>query len=167
MSNIYFKIIFIVLIFINLVLLNYFLKQIDDYKKKKYISYLTDKWLDYIVKFRDPKSAANLFCRDGVLVATRSHQIRRGKSINEYFEWLSNIPNKVVNREYNISKITDNVYLNNSLVTWFNKNKKIFVVTRMLFIFRNDCLFFIHSSFLPDKNQDLYKNKFLNINKMT
>ncbi len=153
-SKDYFIIFFL---FIIIIIIYYFFIHINNHIKKKKISHLTDKWIDYIVKFRNPKKAAKLFCKDGLLVGTRSHQIRSGKSINEYFEWLSNLPNDVVNRRYNISKVSNNVYLNTAFITWYNKDEKKKIITRMSFVFRNDCLFFIHSSFLPQKNQDLYK----------
>ena len=70
----------------------------------------------------------------------------------------SKLPNiEVISKDYNISKVTDNVYINTAFVTWKWNGLSEPIVARMTFVYRNNCIFQLHSSALPDLNDDLYK----------
>lgn len=122
------------------------------------ISTLTDKWIYEVTINNNPENIQNLFCKDGSLVGTVSRVIRKGNDIKSYFNFFSKLPGiKVLNREYNIMKITNNVFLNTSFITWSWDGLKTPIVARMSFIYKDQCIFQLHSSSLPDINNDLYR----------
>ena len=83
---------------------------------------------------------------------------RRGQDIKKYFDYFAKLPGiQVINKKYNISKITSNVYLNTAFITWSWDGLEEPITARMTFIFRDKCIFQLHSSALPDLNKDLLK----------
>ena len=83
-----------------------------------YYSQLTDKWIKEVTINRNPRDVANLFCEDATLVATVSTKLRKGKQIEEYFNFFTSLPEiKVLNRKYNLSKINNNYFINTALIT--------------------------------------------------
>jgi hypothetical protein len=126
--------------------------------KAKTIRRLTDKWIQNVTEKKDPDAIAKMFCKDGNLVGTVSQEKRKGRDIKRYFDYFANLPGlKVVDKEYNISKIVPSVYLNTAFITWHWKGLEKPIVARMTFIFRNKCIFQLHSSALPELNTDLKK----------
>ena len=122
------------------------------------ITTLTDNWIKAVTVEHNPEAISKLFCPDGNLVGTVSQIKRQGKDIKRYFEFFSKLPGiRVVKRQYNISKITNNVYLNTAFVTWMWDGLEKPIIARMTFIFRGKCIFQLHSSALPEVNEDLYK----------
>ena len=127
-------------------------------QQKKDINNLTDNWIKEVTINNSPDGVYNLFCNDATLLGTVSKIKRRGKDIKKYFDYFAKLPNiRVVNREYNISQIVNNVYVNSAFITWSWKGLEKPIVARMTFIFRNKCIFQLHSSELPELNKDLYK----------
>lgn len=123
------------------------------------ISKLTDKWIYNVTIKNDADAVRQMFCDDGNLVATASKTIRQGRSILEYFKWFTNLPNiKVINKEYSITSITPEVYLNNAWVTWVWDGLDEPLVARMSFTFRKNCIYQLHSSVLPEKPDELNNN---------
>ncbi len=117
---------------------------------------LTDKWIYAVTKLNDPVKVYNMFCKDGNLVATVSPTIRKGNSILEYFNWFTSLPNiDVLDKEYSISKVSDNVYMNNAWVRWNWDGLDEPLIARMSFLFRDDCIFQLHSSSLPERPDEL------------
>jgi len=120
------------------------------------ISNLTDKWIYEVTINNSPENIQTLFCKDGSLVGTVSKVIRTGEDIKFYFNYFSKLPGiKVVNKKYNIMKITNNVFLNTAFITWKWDSLKEPVTARMTFIYRDKCIFQLHSSVLPEINKNL------------
>ena len=124
----------------------------------KDIEDLTNLWIREVTERNNPEAISKLFCADGNLVGTVSQVKRNGADIKKYFDYFAKLPGiRVVAKEYNISKITDNVYLNTAFIRWQWEGLSEPITARMTFIFRNKCIFQLHSSALPDLNKDLYK----------
>ena len=122
------------------------------------IKTLTDLWIKEVTQNKNPESIYKLFCRDGILIGTVSQSERKKRDIKKYFDYFARLPElRVLSKFYSVTRITDNVYVNNALITWMWKGLKDPVIARMTFIYRNRCLFELHSSKLPDLNKDLKK----------
>ena len=52
-------------------------------------------------------------------------------------------------------KITNNVFVNTAFITWYWDRLEQPITARMTFIFRDKCIFQLHSSVLPEINQNL------------
>ena len=129
----------------------------------------TDKWIKTVENSAnnvlDPIDVTNLFCKDGILRGTVSRTIRKGyQEINQYFEYFARIPGLVVSdKDYNISKITNDVYVNNAKIAWSHDGITDPLDTRMTFIFRRSritgewCIYQLHSSELPEPNTNVKK----------
>ena len=125
---------------------------------KNDIAKLTDQWIHEVTVNNDPDRLFKLFCKDGNLVGTVSKEKREKIDIKKYFDYFAKLPNiEVISSNYNISKVTDNVYINTAFVTWKWDGLDEPIVARMTFVYRNNCIFQLHSSALPDLNEDLYK----------
>ena len=149
-----FNIIYVIII----ILLFYFLYKIFFSINEKEISKLTDNWINIVTLDHDPQKISNLFCSDGSLVGTVSQIKRTGNDIKLYFNYFTKIPGiKVISKYYNISKITSNVFINTAFITWDWDNLDNPITTRMTFIFRDTCIFQLHSSILPEINKNLLK----------
>lgn len=117
---------------------------------------LTDLWIYNVTQKNDPSAVYNMFCSDGNLVGTVSQTIRRGSGILDYFHFFAKLPNiEVINKKYTINKVTSNVYINTAFVTWKWDGLDEPIIARMSFIFRNNCIYQLHSSSLPEVNDDL------------
>jgi len=105
-----------------------------------------------------PVAIAKLFCSDGNLVGTVSQVKRTGKDIKGYFDYFAKLPGlRALDKKYNISKVTNNVSLNTAFITWTWHGLENPIVARMTFLYRNKCIFQLHSSALPELNKDLQK----------
>jgi len=123
------------------------------------IEKLTNLWIKNVTEKNDPELVSNMFCDDGNLIGTVSQKKRQGMYIKKYFDYFAKLPEiKVIDKIYNISEVASNVYINTAFVTWNWKGLKKPVVARMTFVFRNKCIFQLHSSALPDMNKDLKNN---------
>jgi len=123
---------------------------------KQNIENLTNKWVNAVTVNNDPVEVANMFCADGSLVGTVSKELRNYDDIKLYFDFFAKLPGiKVISRDYNISKITSNVYLNTAFITWIWDGLEEPIIARMTFIFRDNCIFQLHSSSLPELNNYL------------
>lgn len=128
-----------------------------DTNTKKQIKHLTNKFLDAVVVHHNPDHAANCFCDDGSLFGTVSQKLRTGCEIVEYFDYFVHIPGiENIRREFNITKVANNVWLNSAFVTW-NWTGMVGppIVARMSFIFKGNCIYQLHSSVLPEANAGL------------
>jgi len=122
------------------------------------ISLLTNNWINAVTVEKSPKTVASLFCPDGNLVGTVSQIKRTGEDIERYFDYFAKLPNlRVVSHEYNVSRITSDVHVNTAFITWMWEGLEEPIVARMTFIFRGSCIYQLHSSALPDVNEDLLK----------
>ena len=120
------------------------------------ISLLTDNWCNSVIIKHDPEAIANLFCPDGNLVGTVSQVKRKGLDIKRYFNYFAKLPNiNIIDKKYNISKVTNDVFINTAFITWMWDGLEKPIVARMTFVFRNSCIFQLHSSALPDLNDKL------------
>lgn len=131
-----------------------FLQFRKDHNLRNKIANLTDEW----IKQTTSKSMGK-FCGDAVLLGTVSRVIRKDKDVEKYFDYFSNLPNlRALKKNYEISKISDNVYMNNAIIEWsWGTNIKSKVLARMTFVFRGNCIVLLHSSKLPQYNADLFK----------
>ncbi len=122
------------------------------------IARLTDLWIHEVTVNNDPDRVSNLFCSDGNLVGTVSKIERTRIDIKKYFNFFAKLPNiKVVSKDYSISKVTNNVHINTAFVNWMWDGLDEPITARMTFVYRDNCIFQLHSSALPDLNEDLYK----------
>ena len=120
------------------------------------IEKLTDNWIEMVTIENNPTKVAELFCSDGSLVGTVSKEIRTKENIKAYFNFFAKLPGiKVISRTYNISKISSNVYTNTAFITWNWDGLNEPIIARMTFIFRGNCIVQLHSSALPELNEDL------------
>ena len=120
------------------------------------IKKLTDYFMNNIIN-NNPKLLNNLFCQKGILIGTLSQKIRTKNSkfnILNYFNYFANLKGiKILSKKYNINKIESNIFVNNAEVKWkWDKIKKP-IIARMTFIFKDNCLYLLHSSGLPKANQ--------------
>ena len=123
---------------------------------KQNIENLTNKWINAVTVNNDPEEIANMFCSDGSLVGTVSKELRTYGNIKLYFNFFAKLPGiKVISRDYNILKVTSNVYLNTSFISWIWDGLEEPIIARMTFIFRDNCIFQLHSSALPELNNYL------------
>ena len=118
---------------------------------------ITNKFLTNVGNNK-PKDEANLFYDNAVLIATVSQIKRTKQDIEKYFDYFANLPNiHVIEKDFNIIKVSNNVYINNAFVklSWDNLVEP--VIARMTFIIKGNCILQLHSSGLPDFNENLYK----------
>lgn len=150
-------IIFIVLcVFILLFFSSMKKRHINKHTSKKDIEKLTNRWIERVVVDNDPNLINSMFCSDGSLVGTVSKEIRNKLDIKKYFNYFAKLPNiTVVEKHYDISKVTDNVFINTAFITWQWDGQEP-VTARMSFVFRNKCIFQLHSSVIPSLNEELY-----------
>jgi len=127
----------------------------------------TEAWMKAVVQESSPQNVTDLFCEDGLLVATAGQGIRKlnysydgwgnlkeeNTTIKSYFEWFATLPQqKIARYHHNIVEVTPNVSVNNAWVDWtWTGNPGL--TARMTFIFRKTatgvCLFELHSSQEP------------------
>ena len=125
---------------------------------KSDIAELTDTWIRRVTVDHDPVAIGNMFCPDGNLVGTVSRVKRTGKHIQKYFDYFAKLPGiRVLRKEYNITEVTPQVYINTAFITWSWQGIEEPIVARMSFVFRERCIFQLHSSALPDLNEDLVR----------
>ena len=123
------------------------------------IETMTDAWIHEVVNRHDSEAIYKLFCSDGSLIGTVSQVKRKGRDIKKYFDYFAKLPGiRVVKKNYNISKVTRNVYVNTAFITWKWDAVETPVIARMTFLFRNKCIFQLHSSKLPEMNESLKKS---------
>ena len=80
------------------------------------------------------------------------------QDIKLYFDFFVKLPGiKVISRHYNISKVTSNVYLNTAFISWIWEGLERPIIARMSFVFRDNCIFQLHSSKLPELNDYLLR----------
>jgi len=121
------------------------------------IGRLTDNWIKAVTVDKDPNKIYNMFSSDGILLGTVSKITRRDKGIKKYFDYFAKLPGlKVVDKKYDISKITNNVFINNALLTWQWEGQEP-LVANMVFIYRGDKIFYLNSNTLPALNEALLK----------
>jgi hypothetical protein len=156
----------IILIIISLLVIYYLYQNSKDINNTtdtidttdKDISNLTDNWINAVTINHDPQEIASLFCNDGNLVGTVSQVKRKGDDIKQYFQYFAKLPGiKVISKQYNISKVTSNVFINTAFIDWDWNGLDKPITTRMSFVFRDKCIFQLHSSALPDLNEKLLK----------
>jgi hypothetical protein len=147
-----FLICFLLIIFISNKLFNFYKKN----KSNQHIINLTDNWIHKVTIKNDPTAIQKLFCKDGSLLGTVSQTKRTGVKIRQYFEYFAKLKGiHVVKKEYDISKVTSQVYLNTAFITWKWDDIDTPITARMSFLYRDDCIFQLHSSQLPEVNKGL------------
>ena len=124
---------------------------------KNDISTLTDAWIEQVTVKNSPEGATQMFCPDGTLIGTVSQAKFTGVDIKKYFDFFAKKHGiEVLNKEYNVSKVAPDVYINTAFITWFWSGLNEPIVARMTFVFREKCLFQLHSSVLPEVNDELF-----------
>jgi len=127
-----------------------------DTLSKNKVRDLTNDWIYDVTVRRDADAVANRFADDGSLLATVSDSYRTGCDILQYFKFFVNVPGlTVLDREYHISKVSNGVWLNSAFVRWQFTGEPSFVA-RMSFLYRNNKIFQLHSSFSPEGHPQLY-----------
>lgn len=132
----------------------------------------TNQWISLVENDKQDKnkldSILELFDKEGVLWGTFSQILRNNPlKIREYFNYFSNISGlKSIKTDFKMSCVTDDVYINNALISWESNNEddleeKKQLITRMTFVFKknsitNDWFIFeLHSSELPLSNNNI------------
>ena len=115
----------------------------------------TDEWLDFVSIDKNLDEVVNFFSEDATLFGTFSPILSQNKFIKEYFKHFLSIKGlKVINKKYNIQRISDDIYINNTFITWEICDKPNFT-TRMSFIFKMISnkfkIIHLHSSVLPNE----------------
>ena len=152
---------FYILLVISLLFVIFYYNKIKN--EEDDITKLTNEWIYSVTVLKNPSEIANLFCNNATLLGTVSQIIRKGNDIKKYFEFFAKLPNiQVINKTFNIQKISDNVVVNNAWIEWNWDDLDQPVLARMTFIYRKNllgkwCLFELHSSKLPEKSADLLK----------
>jgi hypothetical protein len=124
---------------------------------EKDISILTDEWINQVTIKNSPEGVSNMFCPDGKLIGTVSRVERKGLDIKKYFDLFAKKPGiTVLDKKYNISRVAPGVFINTAFITWFWSGLNEPIVARMTFVFREKCLFQLHSSVLPEVNDELF-----------
>ena len=145
----------IILIILIILGIFYIFSRLFSLNSPQNISNLTNLWIKEVTVNHDPEAIYKLFCPDGTLVGTVSQSLRKNKEIKGYFEYFAKLPGiKVLDKKFNIQKITNNVYLNTAFITWTWDSLEEPIIARMSFIYRDNCIFQLHSSALPDLNED-------------
>lgn len=143
---------FVLLLIISLV----FFSNIENDVNFQKISNITDEWIKNITVRKNPNKVANTFCNNAKLIDLVSKIIRRGVDIEEYFNFFVNLQNiKVLERNYNIQKITNNVYVNTAFLKWYWDGLVKPVIIRMTFVFKNNCILQLTADELPEFNINL------------
>jgi hypothetical protein len=155
--------IFVLMLLIILSLLTVIGMNLNRYSETK-IKELTDKFLDDVVVKNDPIACADNFCKNASLLATVSQTIRTGDDILTYFNFFAKLPEiTTTKREFTTYKVSNNVWLNIAFVDFKWKNvpsvsgepEYTEVSARMTFLYKNGCIFNLHSSQLPAVNASL------------
>ena len=147
---------FLVFILLGIISYAFFFNFENDVNTQR-IANLTDEWIKNVTIINNPNKVANMFCSDAKLIATVSKIIRREFDIEQYFNFFANLPNiEVLEKNYNIQKITEDVYINTAFLKWYWEGLVKPLNVRMTFIFRNKCIVQLHASELPEFNKDLY-----------
>ena len=124
---------------------------------EKDIAALTDEWINQVTIKNSPEGVAKMFCPDGNLIGTVSQVKRKGVDIKKYFDIFAKKPGiTVLDKKYNVSRVARDVFINTAFITWFWSGLNEPVVARMTFVFREKCLFQLHSSVLPEVNDELF-----------
>jgi hypothetical protein len=127
---------------------------------EKDIAALTDEWINQVTVKNSPEGVTNMFCPDGKLIGTVSRLKRTGLYIKKYFDLFAKKPGiTVLDKKYNITKVTPYVFINTAFITWFWSGLNEPVTARMTFVFRKKCLFQLHSSVLPEVNDEVFDIK--------
>jgi hypothetical protein len=147
----------IIFFFVLIIVLMYYVLFMDTLSKNK-VRDLTNDWIYDVTVRHDADAVANRFADDGSLLATVSPNYRQGCDILEYFKFFVNVPGiQVLQRQYNISKVSNGVWLNSAFVTWkWDGLDDNGLVARMSFLYRNNKIFQLHSSLSPEGHPDLY-----------
>jgi hypothetical protein len=124
---------------------------------EKDIAALTDEWINQVTVKNSPEGVTNMFCPDGNLIGTVSQVKRKGVDIKKYFDFFAKKPGiTVLDKKYNVSRVAPGVFINTAFITWFWSGLNEPIVARMTFVFREKCLFQLHSSVLPEVNDELF-----------
>ena len=79
----------------------------------------TDEWLDFVSIDKNLNKVINCFSDDATLFGTFSHILSQNKLIEEYFKHFLSIKGlKVINKKYNIQRISNEIFINNTFITW-------------------------------------------------
>ena len=121
------------------------------------VEQLTDAFLD-AVESGDASAVARLFCPGAILLGTASRVERRGADIKKYFDYFARLPNiRVLSKRHDITRLEDDVFVNNAFVEWEWTGLEKPVTARMSFVVKQGCIFELHSSELPPLNEKLHK----------
>lgn len=124
---------------------------------QKDIEILTDEWINQVTIKNSPEGVAKMFCPDGKLIGTVSKMERTGLDIKKYFDlFVKKQGITVLDKKYNITRVAPDVFINTAFITWFWSGLNEPVTARMTFVFREKCLFQLHSSVWPEVNDELF-----------
>lgn len=145
-------IIFILCLLLKIIYNKFFIIENFDNNINK-IKKLTDKWINELVINKDADEAFKLFCSDGNFIGTVSEIKKEGEDIRSYFKYFMKLPGiKIINKKYNISKITESVYSNTAFITWSWDDLDKPINTKLSITFRDKCIYQIHTTSLPEMN---------------
>jgi|LakMenEpi03Aug12_release.lakeMendotaPanAssembly.Ray.scaffolds.fasta_scaffold884790_2 hypothetical protein len=133
---------FILKIFLNII------NKIKTYRNKiktNNIIKTTDKWFELLIK-KDKDLLYDMFYKKNTIIVKLQDKETIKNNIKFFLDYFIKIPKiKILKKEYNISKISDNIYINTVFISWeinnsFNKNLNL----KFIFIFKNNLIFELH-----------------------
>lgn len=116
----------------------------------KNIEYLTDQWFDNIVKNKDSNKVYSSFCSNSSFIGNVTSIKKNGEDIKNYFDSFVKLPGlKIISKNYNIVKISQEVYTNTIYATWKWDDLEEPLFTKIILTFNNKCIYQLHSNALP------------------
>lgn len=119
--------------------------------ESKNIEYLTDQWLDNIVKHKDSNKVYNSFCSNSSFIGNVTSIKKNGEDIKNYFDYFVKLPGlRIISKKYNIVKISQEVYTNTIYATleWDDLEEPL--NTKIILTFNNKCIYQLHSNSFPN-----------------
>jgi len=120
------------------------------------ISKLTDSWIKEVAVNHDSGAAAKLFCSDGTLI-TRSMSYK-DTDIKSYLDYFVHLPGlRVISTQYNVSKLTPNVFINTAYIKWKWNGLYDPIHMRMVFVYNGSCIYKLNAQKMPEMNDQLFQ----------
>lgn len=112
--------------------------------KKQIIIELTDKWLHNVSVEKNVENLYNMFYKKQNMITKKNNH--EDHDLKKHLNFFINLPKiKILSKEYNISQVSENIYINTVYTKWTLRNKEP-IEFKIIFIFKNNYIFELHSS---------------------
>jgi hypothetical protein len=120
------------------------------------ISKLTDLWIKEVTVNHNSDEVSKLFCSDGILIIQGAQY--KDKDIKAYFDYFVNLPKlQVISKQYNISKLAPNVYVNTAYIKWKWNGVYDSINMKMIFVYNGKCIYKLNAPKMPETNNQLFQ----------